>query len=92
METIKELLGAEGLAELRSKVIDMIVDVIRSDFEHSECYLCSPEDIASDIYDDIKNEVLAEIRMSTRQELKLMLTISLKRWVYEIIIKERVII
>lgn len=41
METIKELLGAEGLAELRSKVIDMIVDVIRSDFEHSECYLCS---------------------------------------------------
>lgn len=70
METIKELLGTDGVAELRSKVIDMIVDVIRSDFEHSECYLCSPEDIASDIYDDIKNEVLAEIKNEYKARVK----------------------
>lgn len=70
METIKELLGEDGVAELRSKVIDMIVDVIRKDFEYSEGYLCSPEAIASDIYDDIKNEVLAEIKNEYKARVK----------------------
>lgn len=70
METIKELLGAEGVAELRSKVIDMIVDIIRSDFEHSEDYLCSPEDISSEIYEQIKNEVITEIKDEYKTRVK----------------------
>lgn len=70
METIKELLGAEGVTELRSKVIDMIVDIIRSDFEHSEDYLCSPEDISSEIYEQIKNEVITEIKDEYKARVK----------------------
>ena len=70
METIKELLGAEGVAELRSKVIDMIVDVIRSDFEHSGDYLCSPEDISSEIYEEVRREVLAEIKDEYKTRVK----------------------
>lgn len=65
-----ELLGAEGIAELRSKVIDVIVDTIRSDFEQNEKYILSPEDISSDIYDDIKNEVLAEIKDEYKERVK----------------------
>lgn len=70
METIKELLGAEGVAELRSKVVDMIVDVIRSDFEHSGDYICSPEDIGFEIYEQIKNEVIAEIKDEYKTRVK----------------------
>lgn len=61
-----KILGVDGIEELRSKLIDMIVEEVHEQLQQSSDYIISPEDIASDLYadviEDIKEEILAEYK------------------------------
>lgn len=63
---LANFLGVDGIEELRSKLIDMIVEEVHEQLQQSSDYIISPEDIANDLYadviEDIKEEILAEYK------------------------------
>lgn len=73
-----KLLGIDGIAELRSKLIDMIVEEVHEQLQQSSSYIISPEDIANDLYtdvvEDIKEEIIAEykekVAIAVEQKMK----------------------
>lgn len=56
-----EFLGTDGMAELRSKVIDVIIEDIRNGFQESDTYIFSPYDVGEELYDTIKDKIIAEV-------------------------------
>lgn len=55
------LLGAEGIEDLRSRIIDIICDEIRDGLRESHYYLIAPDDV---------NETLGNIVEEAVEELK----------------------
>lgn len=79
METINEVLkksilyelfGAEGVVELKNRIMDVIVEQIRSDFYDADSFIISPEDISQDIYEEVKDEVLSEIKEEYKKRVR----------------------
>lgn len=64
------LLQADGMAELRSRVIDTIVERVRDDLEDSRLYLISPDDITDALNNNIIEDALEELKEEYRDKVK----------------------
>ena len=63
---LANFLGVDGIEELRSKLIDMIVEEVHEQLHQSSNYIISPDDIATEIFnravDDLYTEVSDEYK------------------------------
>ena len=64
------LLGADGIDELKHKVIDIICDVVKSDLKGSRYYLISPEDVNRTIGIKIIDEAVEELKEEYKKIIK----------------------
>lgn len=66
---LEELLGADGVSELKTRLINIIVDQVREDLKQSDYYIISPNDISDDLYKDIINEVKDQVRKEYKDKI-----------------------
>lgn len=66
---LAQLLGAEGIEELRTRVIDIIVEEIRDQLRDSSNYIISPDDICNEIFDRTVNDLYEEISSEYKQKV-----------------------
>lgn len=64
------LLGAEGIDELRSRVINIICDQIQQDLKSSHYYLISPDDVNEALRENIIFEAIEEIQEEWKDRVK----------------------
>ena len=64
-----KIFGAEGIQELRSKLIETVVDEVKKQFAESSDYIVDPADIAESLYDEIKNEVISEVKDELKERV-----------------------
>lgn len=57
-----KIFGAEGLQELRAKLIEAVVDEVKDQLAESSDYIVDPADIAESLYDEIKDTVIREVK------------------------------
>lgn len=66
---LAQLLGADGVEELRSKLIDVIVEEVRDQLRDSTSYIISPDDICSEIFDRTVNDVYEEVSAEYKKKI-----------------------
>ena len=54
------LLGADGIGELKSRIIDIICDQVQKDLKDSSYYLISPDDVNETLGENIVQEAIDE--------------------------------
>lgn len=64
------LLGADGIDELKSKIIDIIVRQVEADLRNSHYYLISPDDINNTLQENIIEEAVQEIKVEWKDRVK----------------------
>ena len=64
------LLGADGIDELKSKIIDIICDAIKSDLRDSYYYLISPDDVNATLGENIVDEAVEELKAEYKDKIK----------------------
>lgn len=64
------LLGADGIDELKHRIIDIICDVVESDLQGSHYYLISPDDINATIGENIIDEAIEELKEEYKEIIK----------------------
>lgn len=57
-----KIFGTEGLQELRTKLIEAVVDEVKDQLAESSDYIVDPADIAESFYDEIKDAVISEVK------------------------------
>lgn len=57
-----KIFGAEGLQELRDRLIEAVVDEVKDQLAESGDYIVDPDDIAESLYDEIKDAVIREVK------------------------------
>ena len=70
MSKILDLFTEEDMAELKKKVIDVIVEEVRQDIRDSYTYVISPDNLCEEIQDQILNEVVNEIKEEYKECVK----------------------
>lgn len=73
------LLGAKGIEELRSKIVELIVDQVRDDLEHSSYYIIDPDDINETLNENIIEEALADIKAEYKEKVKKYMSVQLEK-------------
>lgn len=63
------LLGADGIGELKSRIIDIICGQVQKDLRNSPYYLISPDDI-NEAIEDIVQEAIDELKEEWKDKLK----------------------
>lgn len=66
---LAELLGAKGIEELRSKLIDIICEEVRDQLQSSANYIVSPDDISNDLYEEIINVVKESVMEEYKEKI-----------------------
>ena len=56
------LLGADGIAELKSRIIDIICEAVENDLRDSHYYIISPDDVNATIGENIIDEAIEELK------------------------------
>ena len=56
------LLGADGISELKSRIIDIICDQVQKDLRDSSYYLISPDDVNETLGENIVQEAIDELK------------------------------
>lgn len=64
------LLGADGISELKSRIIDIICDQVQSDLRTSAYYLIDPDDVNETLEENIVNEAVDELKKEWKNKLK----------------------
>lgn len=64
------LLGADGIDELKHRIIDIICDVVESDLQGSHYYLISPDDVNDTIETNIIDEAIEELKEEYKEIIK----------------------
>ena len=64
-----KLFGAEGLQELRAKLIEAVVDEVKNQLAESGNYIVDPADIAESLYDEIKDAVISEVKDELKERV-----------------------
>lgn len=64
------LLGADGIGELKSKIIDIICEQVQRDLRNSTYYLISPDDVNETIGENIVQEAVDELKEEWKDKLK----------------------
>ena len=57
-----KIFGAEGIQELRDRLIEAVVDEVKNQLAESGDYIVDPDDIAESLYDEIKDAVIREVK------------------------------
>lgn len=66
---LSQLLGTSGVDELKSKIIDVIVEEVRDQLQSSSQYIISPDDVSSDIYHDVIEAIEEEIKEEYKEKI-----------------------
>ena len=64
------MLGADGISELKSRIIDIICDRVQKDLRDSSYYLISPDDINETLGENIIQEAIDELKEEWKDKLK----------------------
>lgn len=64
------LLGADGIDELKKRVIDIICDEVQRDLRNSSYYLISPDDVNETIGENIVQEAIDELKVEWKDRIK----------------------
>ena len=64
------LLGADGINELKHRVVDIICDAIKSDLISSHYYLISPDDVNVTLGENIIDEAVEELKAEYKDKIK----------------------
>lgn len=64
------LLGADGIDELKSRIIDIICDQVQNDLRDSSYYLISPDDVNETLDNNIVQEAVDELKEEWKNKLK----------------------
>lgn len=64
------LLGADGIGELKSRIIDIICDQVQKDLRDSSYYLISPNDVNETLDNNIVQEAIDELKEEWKDKLK----------------------
>lgn len=64
------LLGADGINELKHRIIDIICDQVQKDLKDSSYYLISPDDVNETLDNNIVQEAIDELREEWKDRLK----------------------
>lgn len=64
------LLGADGIGELKSRIIDIICDQVQNDLKDSHYYLISPDDVNETLDNNIVQEAIDELKEEWKDKLK----------------------
>lgn len=64
------LLGADGIGELKSRIIDIICDQVQNDLRDSSYYLISPDDVNETLDNNIVQEAVDELKEEWKNKLK----------------------
>lgn len=78
---LERLLGADGVGELRSEIIKVIVEEVREQLAGSSNYIISPEDICDELY----KEVIAQVKESVIEEYTNIVSLSMKNRFAEVL-------
>ena len=57
-----KIFGAEGIQELRDRLIEAVVDEVKNQLSESGDYIIDPNDIAKSLYDEVKDAVIREAK------------------------------
>lgn len=57
-----QFLGTENMGDLKKKIVNVIVDQIKEDFEESSRYLIAPDDVADAVYREVVDEIKSEVK------------------------------
>lgn len=64
-----EFLGADNVERMKTEITDAIIDQVREDLHQSYDYIISPEDIVSEIVDDIVRTAKDKVRPEVEKVL-----------------------
>ena len=64
------LLGADGIDELKRRVIDIICDAIKNDLRDCHYYLISPDDVNETLGENIIDEAVEELKAEYKDKIK----------------------
>lgn len=64
------LLGADGIDELKSRIIDIICDQVQKDLRDSSYYLISPDDVNDTLGENIVQEAIDELKEEWKDKIK----------------------
>lgn len=64
------LLGADGINELKSRIIDIICEQVREDLKNSYYVLIDPDDINETLGNNIVQEAIDELKEEWKDKLK----------------------
>ena len=64
------LLGADGIGELKSRIIDIICNQVKNDLRDSSYYLISPDDVNDTLEKNIVQEAIEELKEEWKDKFK----------------------
>ena len=66
---LEQFLGAENMEDLKKKIVNVIVNQIKDDFEESSRYLITPDDVADAVYREVVEEAKAEVKPIIKERI-----------------------
>ena len=64
------LLGADGIEELKSRIIDIICAAVKNDLRDCHYYIISPDDINATLGENIIDEAVEELKAEYKDKIK----------------------
>lgn len=65
----EQFLGSENMEDLKKKIVNLIVNQMKDDFEESRSYLISPEDVGDAVYTEVVDEIKTEVKPIIKEKI-----------------------
>lgn len=66
---LEQFLGAENMEDLKKKIVNVIVNQIKDDFEESRSYLIAPDDVTDAVHEEVVDEIKAEVKPIIKEKI-----------------------
>ena len=66
---LEQFLGAENMEDLKKKIVNVIVNQIKDDFDGSIHYLIAPDDVADAVHEEVVDEIKAEVKPIIKEKI-----------------------
>lgn len=66
---LEQFLGTENMGDLKKKIVNVIVEQIKDDFEGSSHYLIAPDDVADAVYREVIDEIKYEVKPLIKERI-----------------------
>lgn len=66
---LKQFLGSKNMEDLKKKIVNVIVNQIKDDFDGSTHYLIAPDDVADAVYRDAVEEIKKEVKPIIKEKI-----------------------